>query len=75
MTVKLSKELEKEVSSAAKEHGYNSEKSFIEDTLKHRILLLKKDKFLAGAKRVRDALKKKGLSEKDILKDFELFRA
>ena len=74
MVVTLSEALEKEVSSAAKSHGYASEKSFIEDALKHRILLLKKGKFLAGARTVREALERKGLSEKGILEDFESSR-
>ena len=43
MTVTLSKELEKEVSAVARKYGYDSEKSFIEDALKKRILLLKKN--------------------------------
>ncbi|MBI2050738.1 MAG: hypothetical protein HYT31_02940 [Parcubacteria group bacterium] len=72
MVVTLSETLEKEVSSAAKAHGYASEKSFVEDALKHRILLLKKDTFLAGARTVREALKGKGLSEGDVLEDFEM---
>lgn len=44
MVITLPKELEKEISSAVKQYGYESEKSFIEDALKHQILLLKKDK-------------------------------
>ncbi len=43
MTVTLSKELEKEISSVVKKYGYESEKSFIEDALRHRILILKKN--------------------------------
>lgn len=42
MVITLSKELEKEISSAVKQYGYNSEKSFVEDALKQRILVLKK---------------------------------
>ncbi len=75
MVVTVSKTLEKEISSAVKEYGYTSEKSFVEDALKHRLLLLKKNKFLAGARTVREALDEKRISEKDILKDFEVSRS
>lgn len=66
MTITLPETLEKEVASAVKAHGYASEESFIEDALKHRLLLLKKDTFLAGARTVREAMERKGLTEKDI---------
>lgn len=73
MDVKLSPKVKKEISATIKDYGYGSEKEFIEDALRHRILELKKTEFLAKVKKIRDKMTKKGLTEKEILKDFEKF--
>ncbi len=73
MIVELSSKTKKAVLEAMKEYGYKSDKEFIEDALRHRILSLKKAEFLKGTKAVRKKLEEKGLSEKDILRDFDKF--
>ena len=73
MVIKLSPKIEKEVSTTTKDYGYGSEKEFIEDALRHRILELKKAEFLVRAKKIREKMRKKGFTEKEVLKDFEKF--
>lgn len=73
MDVKLSPKVKREVSTTIKDYGYGSEKEFIEDALWHRILELKRAEFLAKVKKIREKIRKKGLSEKEILEDFDKF--
>ena len=74
MEVKVSPKLKEEISGLLKEYGYESEKDFIEDALRHWVLELKKMDFLTKVSEIRERMKRKGLREKDILRDFEKFR-
>ena len=73
MEVKLLPKTRREVSNTVKEYGYEGEEEFIEDALWHRILDLKKAEFLLKTKAVLGRMKKRGLTEKDVLKDFDKF--
>ncbi len=73
MEIKLSPKVKKEVSGIAKEFGYESEKGFIEDTLRRRILELKRADFLTKIREIREEMKKRKIKEEDILKDFDQF--
>lgn len=73
MEIKLSPAIKKEVSTVLKKYGYGNERDFIEDALRRRIVELKKRDFLAETKKIQEALRKKGLSEKEILKEFDEF--
>jgi repressor of nif and glnA expression len=73
MVAKISPEIEKEISKIWKELGYKSGKEFIEDALRYWILELKKTKFLAKTAKIQEAMKEKGIKEKDILKEFKIF--
>jgi hypothetical protein len=74
MTIQLSQKLKPELAGVV-EYGYSSPKAFVEDAIRHRFLELRKKEFLSKTKRVREAMKRKGISEKDILKDFEKMRS
>ncbi len=50
--------------------GYESEKEFVKEAVEDKILELKKKSFFDISDRVKEALVKKGLSEKDILEAF-----
>lgn len=73
MAVKLSTRTKKAMFDILGRYGYRSEREFIEDALRHRILELKKTEFLRGARKIREILTKKGLREENILKDFDKF--
>jgi len=73
MVIKLSPKITKEVSDILKECGYESERDFIEDALRRRLLELKKADFLAETRRIREELKKRKLREEDVLRDFGQF--
>ena len=73
MELKLSPKIKKEIFPTLKDYGYKNEREFIEDALRRRILELKKAEFLIKSKKIREEMKKRGLTEKEILKDFEKF--
>ncbi len=50
--------------------GYQSEEEFIRDAVEDKILELEKKSFFEISDRVKDALVKKGISEKEILEAF-----
>jgi hypothetical protein len=74
MIIELSEQIKKEVSHTTKSFGYKTEREFVEDALRRRILELKKTGFLSGAKKIKKRIGEVGISEKDILEDFEKFR-
>lgn len=74
MVVTISRKLKEEISGSLKQYGYKSTRDFIEDALKHRISMLKKKAFFLDITKVRRAMKKSGLTESDILGDFERSR-
>jgi ribosomal protein S8 len=74
MEVKISSKMKEEILDFLKDFGYKSEKEFIEDAILHRILELKKFDFLMRTEKIKKAMRKKGITEKEILRDFERFR-
>jgi ribosomal protein S8 len=74
MEVKISSKMKKEILDFLKDFGYKSEKEFIKDAILHRILELKKLDFLMRTEKIKTAMRKKGITEKEILRDFERFR-
>lgn len=50
--------------------GYESEEEFVREALEDKVLELKKRSFFEISDKVKDALIKKGISEKEILKAF-----
>ena len=73
MTYKVKKSLDKTITEITEEYGYKSKEAFMEDALEHRILDLKKSRFLSKVGSITDKLKKKGLAEAEILRDFDKF--
>lgn len=71
MEIELSPKIQKEIPVSMREYGYESKKEFIEDALCHWVLELKKFEFLSGVGKIKETMKKKGIKEEDILKDFE----
>jgi len=70
----LSDSLSKEINKVAREFGYTEEKQFIEDMLKEKILECKREIFMKGVADIRRKLAVKGLTEDEIIADFERFR-
>jgi len=70
MTIQLSPKLKRELAEVS-EYGYSSQEAFVEDAIRHRFFELRKEKFLDKAKKIREVLKRDGISEKKILKDFD----
>jgi hypothetical protein len=72
-TVTLSDSLAKEIDKVAHEFGY-TEKQFVEDILKEKVLEYKKRLFVKGTADIRRKLALKDLTEEDIIAEFDRFR-
>ena len=73
-TILLSDSLSKEIDKVAQEFGYTEEKQFIEDMLKEKILEYKRQMFMKGVADIQRKLAAKGVTEDEIIADFERFR-
>ncbi len=74
MGITLPVKTKKEISAAVKEFDYKTDDEFIRDAIEYRILALKKAHFFAISDKIRAGLRKRGVTEEEILKDFEKFR-
>ena len=73
-TIVLSDSLAKEIHSVARELGYTEEKQFVEDTLKEKLLECRRQLFVKGTAGIKRKIVLRGLTEDEIIADFERFR-
>jgi len=73
MELKLSPKIKGEILDILRKYGYESERDFIEDALKRRILELRRADFLLKVKEIRERMRKKKITEEEILRDFDRF--
>ena len=71
--ITLSDSLAKEIDKVAHEFGF-TEKQFVEDMLKEKLLEYKKRLFVKGTSDIRRKLAMKDLTEGEIIAEFERFR-
>jgi len=74
MTV-LREDLRKTAEEVAKEWGFSSLEESINQAVEERIIELKKHEFIQRSEKIKEGLDKEGISEKDILDDFERQRS
>jgi metal-responsive CopG/Arc/MetJ family transcriptional regulator len=72
-TITLSDSLAKEIDKVAHEFGF-TEKQFVEDILKEKLLEYKKRLFVKGTSDIRRKLAIKDITEGEIIAEFERFR-
>jgi hypothetical protein len=72
-TITVSDSLAKEIDKVAHEFGF-TEKQFVEDILKEKVLEYKKRLFVKGAADIKRKLALKDLTEDEIIAEFERFR-
>ena len=72
-TITLSESLAKEIDKVAHELGF-TEKQFVEDILKEKVLEYKKRLFVKGAADIKRKLATKNLTEDEIIVEFERLR-
>lgn len=70
MTIQLSPTSKRELARVEK-YGYTSPSVFVEDAIRHRVFELQKEDYAAKVKKIRRTMKQRGLSEKQVLEDFE----
>ena len=61
----------KSIPALVKKYGYNSQEDLVQDALKHWILKLQEEEFIKAANRMRGKMRDKGVTEEEILRDFE----
>ncbi len=67
----LKKDLQGEVDKVVEQLGFSNREEFINEAVRERILELKKEEFVQRSDKIKEKLESKGISRKDILKDFE----
>ncbi len=73
MDITLSKTMEKEVR-GVRVFGYRSQKDFVEDAIRRRLLTLRQRLFSQKVSTVRSAMRRRGIGEEEVLRDFDTFR-
>lgn len=73
MEIKISPKTKKELQETMRDYGYKTEKDFIEDSIWHRILELKRISFSTLTREIREKMRAKGVTEEEILEDFDKF--
>ncbi len=66
--------MEQDITLLSKEFGFSNDTEFIRSALRDKIIELKKLLFIQISTRFGKALKSKGISEADLLSDFEKWR-
>ncbi len=69
-TFVLSKELVPKVDAIVREFGFESKEEFFEEAVKDKVLELQKKLFISGSDKISEQLKKKKISEIEILTEF-----
>ncbi|MCD6371759.1 MAG: hypothetical protein J7L39_03510 [Candidatus Aenigmarchaeota archaeon] len=67
----LPKNLIKEIDKIGAQFGFKNEREFVKEAVKEKILSLKKKLFMAATDKIKGGLRKKGVSEATLLKEFE----
>lgn len=73
-TVKISEEISPQVDDIVKEFGFETKEEFIQEAIRDKVLELRKKLFFGGTDKIAESLRKQGVSEKDILEDFDKFK-
>ena len=73
-TIQLSNAILKKLGELRRAGGYETITQGLEQAVDHHLLELRRQRAEKVGKKIRKKLKEKGLTEDDILKDFEIFR-
>ena len=73
-TIQLSNAILKKLGELRQVGGYETITQGLEQAVDHHLLELRRQRAEKVGKKIRKKLKEKGLTEDDILKDFEIFR-
>lgn len=72
--IKFSEKTEKDIKMIVNEFGFDSEEEFVEEAVTEKILELKKQIFFNITDQIGAALRSKGITVKQMLKEFEEVR-
>jgi hypothetical protein len=73
-TVAVQDQLFERVEEAARKAGYIGVEDFVTEALEEKMLRLKRERFASAADRIRARREELGVTEEEILADFERFR-
>lgn len=69
--VHLAEEILPQVEGIVKEFGFQSREEFVQEAIRDKVLELQKERFFTGTDEIRKQLQKKGITEKEIIQEFE----
>jgi AraC-like DNA-binding protein len=67
----LTSQTKKEIQEIIREFGFSSEKEFISQAVKEKLMELKKLRFFLISEKIRKGLEKKGIKPEELLKKFK----
>jgi len=67
----LTSQTKKEVQEIIREFGFSSEKEFVSQAVKEKLMELKKLRFFLISEKIRKGLEKKGIKPEELLKKFK----
>lgn len=70
-TIKVSDEIAPKIEFIVNEFGFKNQEEFFQEAIRDKVIELNKKIFFRGSGVIANRLKKKGISEKDVLSDFE----
>ncbi len=70
-TIKVSDEIAPKIDFIVTEFGFKNQEEFFQEAIRDKVIELNKKTFFRGSNMIANRLKKKGVTEKDILSDFE----
>lgn len=77
-TITIPDKLKLNVKKIVKDEGFGTEEKFVQEAVEEKLhfhtLLSKKEKVKKMTSRIQEKMKAKGITEKDILNDFEKFK-
>jgi AraC-like DNA-binding protein len=67
----LTSQTKKEIQEIIREFGFSSEKEFVSQAVKEKLMELKKLRFFLISEKIRKGLEKKGIKPEELLKKFK----
>ena len=70
-TIEISEDIAPAIEQIVPEFGFTGKEEFFEEAIRDKVLEIQKKAFIMGSNKIADRLRKKSITEKSILNDFE----
>ncbi|MBS3120527.1 hypothetical protein J4420_02335 [Candidatus Woesearchaeota archaeon] len=69
-TIEVSEDIAPAIEQIVHDFGFSGREEFFEEAIRDKVLELQKKSFITGSNKIADKLRKKSITEENILKDF-----